>query len=888
MFIYYHITHLQSTFISLVLQVFVKYLTSVVLHSFVCYDKFRVIYIMKKSAAVLLSIILMLSVAVPTTAATDNSKPDNGTRYITDDMTGISTEISSETLDKDAYDFLRGYFNDYTLTEDQLFSHFLALKKSYIRALENQYNENYLSNSGKKSETALHIYYEGADTLFGIEGCGVYLYNISVFEGLKHSEESHLDLIIPIRDTNTIEMIRFTIPRENLGTIAASYAAYVLSEVKITGASAQYKAPSILYSASLTEDAKLGIYPAESQADPTYISFEDATAGYGIHIPYTYKPFVQNSLGGAFSYNSFKISPNLIFSVTSEPLNGNGAEDAITRFRVSSLASINIQKSGSSYFGNNRFNFVYYTRLENGIKKYYYDYYIQNGKKLYKLQLTSAYAEPGKNIVRQLEKILAGFDRYKQPASGSNNFTAEDIPMDKYLNSEEGYSFEYPETWNLEDVSTDISYDRLRLVVPGMSGALDVTFQESGIIDSASFTDITRSVGGNSVSSRSDITIGYKPSFAGKSSKLLFSDFIIDGPISTIYRLSAFIDENGRNRLCYSVDILKGKKMYSMFITSAEYMTESGYFSDVKINSLLNAVASSFRLENTAEAQERAALRETRNRKLVLAEKYLKDKIDPKLKISSVGKIQPDNTMFVTAESSQNSGYYKIKLDYSGGQVELIDRILKRDILHSEADRLLQQYVGKKILSETEDESNMLITIQYKDENFPVELTHVYLVNVSQDKAALSWETKRIANREDYINECSLYVRSMLSSDTRVYIYGDNTFRDLDIYRQKKLPYRIFTYEQNTNVTGFILMSMNPVTSIFIPESNFIPMDYVIRKIEEKYSIKAIDAGDYKFDTGTFILTLSVSGGPHGKAGTRQFKVYYDLDNNVMDYEPVE
>ncbi len=865
---------------------FVKYLTFVVLHGSVCYYKFRVIYIMKKSAAILLSIILMISAAVPSTAAADNSITEDGTRYISDDLTGIRTEISSETLDTDAYSFLRGYFNDYALTEDQLFSRFFELKKSYIRALESLYNVNYLSNSKKKSETALRIYYEGSDSLFGMEGCGVYLYNISVFDGLKHSEESHLDLIIPVRATNTIEMIRFTIPRENLGTIASSYVAYALSEIRIAGATAQYKAPAILYS-SLTEDAEEGIYPAEAQEDPAFVSFENNAAGYGIHVPYSYIPFVHNSLGGDFSYDSFKINPNLIFSIASEPIRGSGAEDAITRFRVSSLTSIHIQESGSSYYGNNSFNYIYYTHLENGIKKYYYDYYIQNGERLYKLQLTSSYAEPGKNVTKQLEKILAGFD-YNFPAAGSGIYSAEDTPMHKYLNSEEGYSFEYPENWSLEDISTNISYDRLRLIVPEMSGALDITFQESGIIDSASFTDITKSVEGNSVSSWPDITIGYNPPFAGKTSKLLFSDFSIDGSVSTIYRLSAFIDESGRNKLCYSVDILNGKKIYSMFVTCAEYRTESGYFSDAEMNSLLNTIASSFRLENTPEAQERMSSGETRNRKLIFAEKYLKGKIDYRLKIISTGKIQPDNTMFVTVGRTEDDGYYKIRLDYGNGSIELIDRILKKSILDSEADRLLQQYTGKKIISVNKDESNMLITIKYEDKNFAVELSHVYLVRVSQDRGKLSWDTRRLANQEDYIRECGLYIKSMFNLDTSVYVYGDKAFNDLDIYRQKNLPYHIFTYEQNANGSGFLLMSMNPVTSIFKPEGNFIPMDWVIRKIGEKYGIEPVNAGDYNFDTEKFILTLSVSGSPDGKAGNRQFRVYYDLDNGVVGYEPVD
>ncbi|HEX2946358.1 MAG TPA: hypothetical protein VHT96_10430 [Clostridia bacterium] len=844
---------------------------------------------MKKTSAILLSIILMLSAAIPSSAAAGTNigrTADDGTTYISDEHTGIRTEVSSETLDEGAYAFLRGYFNDYSLTEDQLFSRFFELKKNYIRALENLYNVNYLSNSKKKSETALRIFYEGSDTLYGVDGCGVYLYNISVYEGTKNVEESHLDLIIPVRGKDTIEMIRFIIPRESLGTNAASYVAYVLSEIGIDGAGVQNRAPSILYSDSLTEDAKLGIYPSEYQKDPIYISFENQSAGYEVHLPYTYIPYVRNSLGGDFSYDSFKISPNLIFSISSEPISGNGAEDAIARFHVTSLTSVKMLETGSRYIGNNSFNHIYYTNIENGIKKYYYDYYIQNKHRLYKLQLSSSYTEPGKNIMSQLENILEGFN-YVIPSAGGKITFQNDIPMRKYLNAEEGYSFEYPENWQLEDISPSISQDRLRLVVPGMSGALDVTFQESGIIDSANFTDIIKSVEGNSISSWPDITIGYKPPFEGKISRLLLSDFSIDGPVSTIYRLSAFVDDSGRNRLCYSVDILKGRKIYSMFITSAEYRTENGYFNDAAINNLLDKSASSFRLENTPESQDRAAAGETRNRKLVFVEKYLKEKIDPRLRITSVGSIQPDNTMFVAAENTDDDGYYRVWLDYPAGRIELIDRILKSYILRGEADRLQQQYKGKKIISVDSDESNMLITIKYKDQNYPVELSHVYLVKVTQDSSKLSYETERIANREDYVNECGLYVKSNFSSDTNVYVYGENTFKDLDIFRQKQIRYRVLTYEQTGNTSGFMLVSMNPVTSIFNQEGRFIPMDNIVREIEDRYGINVVIPGNgYKFDTETFTLTLSVSGGPNGKAGTRQFRVFYDMDNGFIDFEP--
>jgi hypothetical protein len=120
-----------------------------------------------------------------------------------------------------------------------------------------------------------------------------------------------------------------------------------------------------------------------------------------------------------------------------------------------------------------------------------------------------------------------------------------------------------------------------------------------------------------------------------------------------------FTDDSGKNRLCYSVDIIKGRKIYSMFITTGEYHAKDGSFLDKKTNELINLAASSFGLENTPESEKRRLEGESRNRKLVFAENYLKRLIDPKLKITSVGKIQPDGSTTVIAGNTADSGYYR-------------------------------------------------------------------------------------------------------------------------------------------------------------------------------------------------------------------------------------
>ena len=811
--------------------------------------------------------------------------------YITDDTSGIKAEITRQTLDDEAFDILRDYYNDRTLSSQELFSRFVELKKSYINALQTLYNTNYLSNSKKSSETAMRIYNEGSEVLFGLNNCKVYLYNIAMYQGLYNNEQAHLDLIIPVRSTNTVIIIKFTIPRDKLGTTASGSIATMLSGIRFEGLSPQSAAPAILSSNSIVETAQLGIYPAASQQQPDYALFEDNATGFSLSLPTTYIPFIQNNLGGVFTYTSFKINPNQIFSVSSEPLQGSDASDAISRFKVASLASIKVLDSGSGYLGNNKYSYFIYSSSENEMKQYFYDYYIQDESRLYKLQLQSAIAEPGINVLRQFENILISF-RTKNIVSihaASQSTQSDTSATTKYLNSDEGYSFRYPKSWRLEEISPDIAYDRLRLVVPGLSGALEISMQESELKQIVSFIDIMKSVNGNSTSSWSTLTNNYNPPFSEKTSKLLYSDFSIDGAVSTIYRLSVFMDENGRNRLCYSVDIIKGSKLYSMFITAGEYKTVDGRFNNAQINELINIVANTFRHESTIDSEARRISGETRNRKLVFVEKYLKRLIDPGLVVTSVEKTQPDKTLFVTVGNSQESGFYKIMLDYPNRKIEIVDSVLKRDILRSELTRLREQHKDKIITNTVQNESNMTLTIESRENQISEPEARSYRVNVSYVNNSVTWQSVRLAHQEDYMWECGLYVKSFFSRDTEVYFTGSNVFTNLEPYRQKGLKYRLMTYAHSVDEPGFMLLSMDPNSSLFTLESGFYTMEYVVDKIVTQYALdyKSHSSDTFSFDPETFILTLTTTCNSDNDTKVDKFKIYYNLEKGILEYERV-
>lgn len=821
--------------------------------------------------------------------SSDKPADEGDSLQLYDNATGISAEINRQVLDKKVFDALRDYYNDNSLTDQQLFEKSLELKRSYINALQALYNTNYMDPDKRNTETAMQIYYDGTQTLYGLSNCNVYLYNIVEYEGLSNTELVHLDMIIPDRSKNTIITIKFIIPKDKLGTAANETIESMMSGFKFEGFPVQTKAPSVLSDKTVMGEVQLGVYPAASQKKPEYASFTDTAAGFTVSLPTAYVPFIKNSLGGVFTYSSYKINPNIILSISSEPLQGSGMSDALTRFKVTAYGSVNMLENSSREYGSKKYSYLSYVSTTDGLKQYYQDYYTQIGSRLFKLQLQSAITEPGSIVTEQMAKILASFysNGTKPSESADQSARSDDTSTVKYLNREEGYSFSYPKNWQLQDTSPDIAFDLLHLSIPGLSGALDVSVQESELKQIVTFTDIIKSVNGKTVTSWPNLTDNYSPPFEGKTSKLLYSDFTIDGSVSVIYRLSVFMDDNGRNRLCYSVDIINGRKLYSMFITAGEYKTSDGLFSDARVNDLINMVASSFRLETTPESEARRLAGEIRNRKLVFVEKYLKQTIDPKLTITSVDKLQPDESFFAAIGNTSESGFYKIKLNYQTRQVEVVDIILKRYILNTELEKLKKLYSGKIIESAVQNEGNMTLTLKTRENIESERVTRTFKVNAFTAGNKVEWQTDRLAHQEDYMWECENYVKSLLSTDITVHFQSATVFTDMDAYKQKGISYQLMTYVSSSKTPGFLVLAIDPQSSLFTSNGSLIPLDSVVKNIKAEYGIKYLvskpDA--VSFNPETFTLTLRTADRLGNDTLIEKYKITYNLDKAILDYK---
>lgn len=917
--------------------------------------------------AVVLSVIMALS-SMTTVLGTEQTKTGvlaeasvikeaSGDTEISgiNEAAGIITETGCETLDAQAFDSLRIYYNEKKLSDEDLFDRYVNLKKSYITALDNLYSASTLTIDSNQAETAIHIFYEGQETLFGLDS-SVYLYNIAIYKGLEKSEQTCLTMLIPVRSTNSVVTVNLIIPQEMLGEQVTDNVASILSGIAFDGLAPQQEAPAVLKNADIIEKVKAGVYPAASQKSPDYAVVEDSRAGYSVSLPDSYVPFTHNRLGGILTYASYKIDPRRVLSISSQPLNNRqeAASAVIERFvtaasvaqdvsedaaasdasgALDTVDSVDILENGDALYGSNRFRYILYTNVESGVETWYYDYYMQNGVRLYKLQLQSSFSEPGPIVLGQMEKILMGFhaadtpttpEAPDTPAPTTPDLAADAIATEQsgtlrsapatvlYENREEGYSFQYPQAWTLEDISPNIDYDRLRLNVPGHSGTLEIILQETYVSNTAAYDSSANNTAALDLSASNTAAFGspaYTPPLPSKTSKLLFSDLVIDSGIPTVYSLGAYVDDNGRNRLYSSVDVLKGSKIFSLYITTGEYRTKNGYFDDENINNMINLVISSFQTQDTPESEARALAGETRNRKLVFLENTLRDRYDPYLIVLPAENTQPDGTTIVEVKNTRVSGYYKVRLDYAARKVEVLERVLKRNILLSELDRLSAQFDGLPITGTYRNETKMTVSIEsIEDKNNavgakPAKVLHTFAVNARPKDGSIIWNTVKVASQEDYIAKCKAFVSSKFKSDVDVYLFGDNVFNDVDVYQQKSVDYRILAFYQGAGRSGFFMLSMNPATGAFTARKSFIPLAHIVEKTKYKYGINNTETGSdlFSFDPKTFVLNVftsenTASAGLDSSESTsssrlsfdmQQFNVYYHLESDLIEFDKV-
>lgn len=777
----------------------------------------------------------------------------DGFTEVSDETAGIDAAIKVETLDEDNFSTLRAYYNDIKSTEDQLFEKYVKLQRSYISAEQDLFRSGFLygDQDDQSSESNLKLFHDGSDIIFG-QNSAVYMYNTFKSVGLDFNEETHLDLSIPFKEKHSLISIGIAVKCGSLNESSIGKITALLNAVRIERLMPQKSKLLIFGDKDVINAANEGSYPNVNDKDGKLISLKDDQAGFSLSYPSGYVPYMQNSIGGNLQYWSFKINPNHIFSVSAAPLAADGSPETAVKAIVEVKGKDSVTEEGKQEIKGRSFNYVNYetTTTEGAI--YVSEYFTADSSKLYCLQFSSRFEKPSPQMLGDFGRILESFSTMKP----TNEALTTDLVTERYINKEEGYSFSYPKDWELRDVSDNISFDRLKLMFPGLSGPLDITVSEGE----------------------------QQQSFDGSPMRLLNQSFRHEGSYVYSYRLLDYLDSNERNKLAYCIDIFKGKKVYSMLIAVGEYEAADGRLKDTTMNSIINAIASSFRIDDTVESSIRVAAGETRNRKIVFIEDWMKTNIDPKLKVTEVEKTAADGSIYVKVAAGEN-GYYRVKPDFEKGGLKILDFMFNITILKSELEKLKDGYKDRIITGTMINIPTSAITIESQaDISSPI-LARTYRVDISCTENGIRWETVRANHAEELRNECRSYLSFIFSADINMQFSQADAFKDIESCRQNKMKCDALVHLQFNSIDGFFILEVDPENDKIRPVS-FKPMDLVLKEIDEKYGYgkNGFEITESSFNSESFVLSLTLGSKADGALKFESVKVLYNQKDKTVDY----
>jgi hypothetical protein len=807
----------------------------------------------------------------------------DGVIEFSDKASSFTVSIKYNVLDDASFGMLRQYYNDSDSSKDDLFGKFLDLQKSYIPAMQELYNMSFLYGDAASpvSQSNMKLFYEKQDSMFS-HPADVFLYNVIKSENLSVNEETHLDIIVPVPSQYSLISINIITRSGSLNTALMDNISTITGCLRFTGLPSQTTKLDVFNDKNIIDAVNAGIYPVMNKKAVKFSELADEQAGYKLLYPSSFLPYMENSIGGKLLFKSFKITPNHIFSISVQPVEkGTELDGEISFIKEAGKTSIKIKEEGKTNISGKKFSFLKYDLKIGNYVQHVQDYLITNGTMLYRFQLSSLLEEPSAAISGEFLKILASLDF----TILQNKTVSDEDVFTRYENIEEGYCFDYPKAWQLDDISNDINFDKLKIEYQDLSGPIDIYVAEGSIYQGCNPEEII-----NGLTGQSDRYIKkYDPPYAGTVKKVLDISYSIKDSIIYLYKLINYEDSNGRSRLCYSADIIKDGKIYSIFITVGGYLTKDGIYTDNDVNNLLNSIASSFKLETTKESTARKAVGETRNRKVVFIEDSMKKKLDPALVVTSITAAGTDGVYYLTAGNSPQSGYYKIKLDYADKELQIEEKMLKSQIMKVELEKLNKIYSKRQITDVELNERNMTITISSRSSNTAPIVSRTYGIDINFTKKGVEWETVRNDHAEQLKKECKIYLDSFFLADVNVYFPSKDEFKDIETYRKTNCVYTTLIYAEFNQTSGFFTLEIDPVDDN-IKFISYSPVDKLLTdiKLKCKYGENGYHVSDRNFNSDKFTMQLYLTSFSDGALSMESFKIWYNAETNNIESDKIK
>jgi len=610
----------------------------------------------------------------------------------------FSAVIACDRMDEKTMELMRDYFNERSSTDEEIFQRYTQYKKSYFAALQDYYKRSFIysENDEKSTEYNMKIFGEFNISIAEQES-DVLLYNIIKSDNTGSVEETHLDILIPFWPNKSVYSINFTMGKGLLNAQVAGKISELLNSICLSGVQVQTEFFQDFAQENAVSAANMGIYAFPGRASKIYGILVNTDSRYVLTYPSTFVPYIQNSIIGKLDYKSFKINYNDYFSISAEPVpeSGDAIQNKIDTIKMINAASMKVIEEGTTKGFKNEYRFFKYKIETPEGPAYIQHYFIANNSRLYDVKLNSRFTRPSAEIENEFLKTIDSLVLFPSSSSAS-----EPVKLIKFTNSEEGYTVSYPEGWELsQNLSEDVNYDMFAIKNPDLSGALDILVAEGELESDLSSSEILKYISSKDAADLKKCFKKYNPPYEGRPARFLNISYGIKDGNPYLYRLVNYLDSNNRSRLCGVVDIIRGKKVYSLFISVSEYLTADGKISDAGLQASINSIVGSFGLEDTPEFLARQAAGETRNRKVAFIENYFKESYAQSAHLISASNTGTPGEILVNLDGMPDAGFYRINLDYNDYNKKKIDelgRVLKSD-LKSDCEKFLKDIFKTEI-----------------------------------------------------------------------------------------------------------------------------------------------------------------------------------------------
>jgi hypothetical protein len=756
--------------------------------------------------------------------------------------------INCDKLDSLSIAGMRMILNDYDSTDEQIFDQINIYTKSYFRAMQALYKSEFFFSGTDTllSESNIKIFADTNESIYG-QPSDLVVYNTVKTDRYSSLEETHIMITVPIYSKLSIYTFNIYgkkgfLREENINRILG-----LINALKIEGLPNTTNTLKTLVDNKNVSAANLGIYPPLAKTSSFYTEYTNSGLNYSIRYPSVFLPYLQNQIIDSLDYTSFKMDYNNYFSISVENTQNpaTAIKEKTDLLKKSLNKRITVKEEGNVILSGKEFYCLSYETYNGPDPYHVLSYYTVNGSKLYTIELNSRFRKPTTEINNAFLEVVKSI-RFTEPTKAGQPLN---INFKKYLNDYEGYSFSYPENWNLSDISKDINFERLFMQIPEYSGAVEICVNESECLIDASPEELLEMFVSGKANDFKKYAKNYYAPYGARASKVLSISSRIENNAVYAYRLINYLDESDRHKIGYCVDIIRSNKVYTLFISISDYLSTDGYLLDRNLDYIINQIAQSFTLEESGKLLIQAESGSQKGRKLAFLEHSFKLVMGKSTTIPYARYLDTDGDMLLYISNCNEAGAYKLKFNYDKKNLEITSTLAQEDAIYNAKSKLLNMYSDKVIHSITPDPDNMTLTIEYSNTVFSPISKKTYFIDVLPYKSGFYIHLVRKYTVDQLKNEIQSHLENYLMTKVDIQLSDSNNYSDNILLTEKHEIHFISLFAEYNNRSGYFVLRIDPYADN-ISITKFISFDEVEEKLKDYYNSPFSDLSfvDYTID----------------------------------------